>query len=328
MTSKLLVIKGDGIGPEVIEAGMKLIHALNHNCDIDYAEAGFTSYEETGDSLPIETIDKANNSDVVLLGAVTTPPNIDNYKSPILQMRQKFDLYANVRPNNSLVSSKRDLDITIIRENTEGLYSGISKRDTNTGREIRMITREASARILRYGFEYARQRKIRKVHVIHKGNVLRAGDGLFLECAEKVSEDFPEIEMVDALVDSTAMKLVKSPEDYQLIITTNMFGDILSDLVSAHVGGLGVVPSASIGEKLALFEPVHGSAPHMVGEERANPMATFLSIKMMFEYLGKDKIAGQIQRAIDKCLDENKVTKDLGGDLNTLEFTTQIINNL
>ena len=330
MPYKICLLPGDGIGPEVIAAAEKVLRALPLDMmDFTHAEIGFGAYERLGTPLPDSTLDTIRSVDAALFGAVTTPPNLPGYFSPVVRMRQKLDLYANLRPTRSIQhpSSRPNIDLILVRENTEGLYSGIERVEGGGDRAIteRVITRRGSERILRKAFDLARQTGRAKVHVVHKANVLRQTCGLFRQVALEVAPDYPDIEMLEMLVDTCAMELVRAPEQFQVIVTTNLFGDILSDEACMFVGGLGVAASANIGTDAAVFEPVHGSAPPLVGTGKANPTATLFAATMMLEHIGEAKSATRLRTAVETCIAEGQVTPDLGGVLTTSEMTQAVI---
>ena len=326
---KICLIGGDGIGPEVVREAVKLLQSTGIQFEYTEAEAGFTAYENSGTPLPDRTIEMCQNSDAILFGAVTSPPNIANYFSPIVRLRKLLNLYANVRPMISLPvkDMRQDIDFVIVRENTEGLYAGRERVTEEGAVAERVITKKASERIIRFAFELARTQKRKKVTVVHKANVLRITDGLFLKIAQDVSSEFSDIVFEDMLVDSCAMQLIKKPESFDVIVTTNMFGDILSDEAAALVGGLGVAASANIGDKIGLFEPVHGSAPKYAGKNHANPTATFFAAAMMLEFLGEANIAKSVRKAVRIVIQNGFSTKDLGGTLSTSEFTDKVIKD-
>lgn len=329
MPYQITLLPGDGIGPEVIAAAETVLRALPLELEFSRAEIGFGVYEQLGTPLPDSTLDSIRNAHAALFGAVTTPPNVPGYFSPVVRMRQSLDLYANLRPNRSLPhpSSRPGIDLVIVRENTEGLYSGIERVEDDGNRAIteRVITRRGSERILRKAFDLARQTGRRKVHVVHKANVLRQTCGLFRAVALEVVAAYPEIEMLEMLVDTCAMELIRAPEQFEVIVTTNLFGDILSDEACMLVGGLGVAASANIGTDAAVFEPVHGSAPALVGMGKANPTATFLAAAMMLEHLGETEQANRLRNAVETCIAAGQVTPDLGGDLTTEGMTQAVI---
>ena len=341
MPYQITLLPGDGIGPEVIAAAQEVLRALPVDMDFTHAEIGFGAYERLGTPLPDSTLDAIRSSRAALFGAVTTPPNIPGYFSPVVRMRQSLDLYANLRPTRSIPlrsatgtfshpSSRPGIDLVIVRENTEGLYSGIERVEDDGNRAFteRVITRRGSERIIRKAFDLARQTGRAKVHVVHKANVLRQTCGLFRQVALEVAPEYPDIEMLEMLVDTCAMELVRAPEQFQVIVTTNLFGDILSDEACMFVGGLGVAASANIGADAAVFEPVHGSAPPLVGTGKANPTATFFAAAMMLEHLGETEQANRLRNAVETCIAEGQVTPDLGGGLTTEGMTQQVIGNL
>lgn len=328
MCYRICLLPGDGIGPEVIAAAEKVLRALPLELDFTRAEIGFGAYERLGAPLPDSTLDAIRAADAALFGAVTTPPNLPGYFSPVVRMRQSLDLYANLRPTRSIQhpSSRPGIDLILVRENTEGLYSGIERLEDDGNRAIteRVITRRGSERILRKAFDLARQTRRTKVHVVHKANVLRQTCGLFRQVALEVAPDYPDIEMLEMLVDTCAMELVRAPEQFQVIVTTNLFGDILSDEACMFVGGLGVAASANIGADAAVFEPVHGSAPPLVGTGKANPTATFFAAAMMLEHLGEAESAIRLRTAVETCIAAGQVTPDLGGGLTTSGMTQAV----
>jgi isopropylmalate/isohomocitrate dehydrogenase-like protein len=322
---KICVLPGEGIGPEVIEEAIKVLESLNLDLEFIYGDIGFGVFEKTGNALPDETIQKVEESDATLFGAVTTPPNIENYSSPIIRLRKHFDLYVNLRP-----CAKDGINLTVVRENTEGLYSGVERVEDNGDRAVteRIITRKGSERIIRFAFEYAKKKNLSKVTVVHKANVLRETCGLFRKVAFEIAKEFPDIEMNEMHIDVCAMQLIKDPKQFQVIVTTNLFGDILSDEAAMLVGGLGIAYSGNLGSKIAVFEPVHGSAPKYVGTHKINPIAAVLAAKLMLEHLGFEKEALRIENAVKKTIKENIVTPDLGGKHKTQEVTDSIIKNL
>lgn len=326
----LCIIKGDGIGPEVITQALYLLEEIGCQFDLTEGLAGYQCYLDHGTPLPDETVKKSKQADAILFGAVTTPPDIDKYFSPIVRLRKLLNLYANVRPILSLPTAENrpDIDFVIVRENTEDLYSGEEEETEDGFFAKRIITRTASARIIRYAFELAKKQNRHLVTVVHKANILRKTDGLFLEIAKNISSAYPDITFEDMLVDSAAMRIIKQPGHFQILVTTNMFGDILSDEASALVGGLGVVPSANIGSDCGLFEPVHGSAPKYAGKNIANPLASFRSLEMMLQFLGEISAGDKLRASINSVLQKGTKTKDLGGSATTTEFTEAVISKL
>ena len=329
---KVCLLRGDGIGSEVIDCAVQVLCALPLQWNFVEAGIGFGEYQRSGSPLPDATLNEIRRADATLFGAVTTPPNIPNYFSPVVRMRQSLDLYANLRPIRSIPhsSSRSNIDFVIVRENTEGLYSGIERVEDNGNRAIteRVITRKGSERIVSKAFDLARQTKRKSVHVIHKANVLRQTDGLFRSVALEVAKDYPEITMNEMLVDTCAMELVRAPEQFEVIVTTNLFGDILSDEACMFVGGLGVAASGNIGKDAAVFEPVHGSAPNIVGTGKANPSAMLFAAAMMLDYLGESNHADHLRQVVESCIALGKSTPDLGGNLTTNQVTDEVIATL
>ncbi len=321
---------GDGIGPDVTNESIRLLQATGIGFDFIKAEIGFGAYKKCGTPLPEKTIDICKKSDAILFGAITTPPNIKKYFSPIVRLRRILDLYANVRPFKSLPipGQKQGIDFVIVRENTEDLYVGQERLTKEGAIAERVITKKACEKIIKFAFELARKQNRDKVTVVHKANILRITDGLFLEIAKKIALNYSDIVMEDMLVDSCAMQLIRKTESFDVIVTTNMFGDILSDEAAGLTGGLGVAASGNMGNSQGLFEPVHGSAPKYAGKNVANPMASFLSSAMMLEFLGENKMAQKIRRSITKTIKLGLTTKDLGGKLKSSEFTNKIIESL
>ena len=321
---------GDGIGPDVTIESIRLLQATGISFNFVQAEIGFEAYNKYGTPLPQKTIEICKKSDAILFGAITTPPNIKGYFSPIVHLRKNLDLYANVRPFKSLPipNQKPGIDFIIVRENTEDLYAGQERLTKEGAIAERVITKKGCEKIIKFAFELAKKQNRKKVTVVHKANILRITDGLFLDIAKKISQRYPQIIMEEMLVDSCAMQLIKKTEAFDVIVTTNMFGDILSDEAAGLTGGLGVAASGNMGNNQGLFEPVHGSAPKYAGRNIANPMASFLSSAMMLEFLGEDKAAKKIIKVIIKTIKLGFTTQDLGGKLKSSEFTDKVINNL
>jgi homoisocitrate dehydrogenase len=329
---QICLLPGDGIGPEVIAQGERVLQTLGMDLSFTRGEIGFAAYQKLGTPLPDETLAKIRAADATLFGAVTTPPDIPGYFSPIIRLRQSLDLYANIRPCRSFPhpSSRPGIDLVVVRENTEDLYSGIERLEDGGNRAIgeMVITRKASEKIIRKAFDLAASRGFKKVTVVHKANVLRQTCGLFRRIALEIAPQYPALAMEEMLVDTCAMELVRAPEQFEVIVTTNLFGDILSDEASMLVGGLGVAYSGNIGSAAAVFEPVHGSAPKLVGLARANPIATVLSAGLMLDYLGEAAQSARITRAVTSAIRLGQVTPDLGGELNTATATDAIIAHL
>ena len=332
---QISVIPGDGIGPEQIDATMSVLEAVQDKSGFELktimVEAGDACYEKTGTPLPIDTIEAIKSSDACLKAPVG-----ETAADVIVKLRRMFDLYANIRPIRTypnVPSLFSDIDITIVRENTEGVYRGIEFAvDEGTTMCMRVITKQGSERIARYAFELARQRnKSLKVTSVHKANVMKLTCGLFAKTCRDVAKEFPEVELNELYVDAAAMQLIKNPNNFDVIVTTNMFGDILSDEASMLVGGLGMAPGANIGDKYAIFEPVHGSAPKYAGKQIANPCSMILAAKMMLNWLGEKydddrlKVSSKsIEEAMIKTLGEGVRTRDIGGNAKTREVGEEI----
>ena len=328
---KIARIDGDGIGKEVTEAGVAVLESLDLNFDFIEAEAGRECFDKNGTTIPEETIKIARNAKATLFGAITSTPG---QKSPIITLRQELDTYANLRPIKSFKGINclfDDLDFLIVRENTEGLYSGNETIDDGKEKAIaqRVITRKASERSTRLELEKANKRKKESVTCVHKANVLKKTDGVFKESFFKVAKDYPSIKTNDYYVDATAMYLLTKPQEFDVIVTSNLFGDILSDASAGLVGGLGLAPSGNIGDKHGLFEPVHGSAPDIAGENISNPIAMILSVSMMLEYLNEDYWAEKVRIACENVLEKGKVkTPDLGGTDKTMDLANEVIREI
>ena len=329
---RICLLPGDGIGPEVIGQAARILLALEMDLTFEQGEIGFGAYQKLGSPLPEETLSKIRAADATLFGAVTTPPNIPGYFSPIIRLRQSLDLYANLRPCQSLPhpASRSGINLVVVRENTEDLYSGIERVEDGGNRAISemVITRKASEKIIRKAFELAIASSYKKVTVVHKANVLRETCGLFRRVALEIAPHYPDILMEEMLVDTCAMELVRDPGQFEVIVTTNLFGDILSDEASMLVGGLGVAYSGNIGSESAVFEPVHGSAPKLAGLHKANPIATILSAVFMLEYLGEHRPAARLRQAVMETIRLGQVTEDLGGLLSTEQAAESIIQCL
>ncbi|HHT18809.1 MAG: isocitrate/isopropylmalate family dehydrogenase [Euryarchaeota archaeon] len=320
---KISVIPGDGIGKEVMEATLHVLEALDVDFDYTFADAGDEHMAKTGVALPQETVDIVKASQACLFGAAG-----ETAADVIVKMRQELDLYVNLRPVKSYPGTKclfDNLDFVIVRENTEGLYIGLEEETLEGATATRVITRQASERICKFAFEYAKKTGRGKVTAVHKANVLKKTDGVFKDSFYKVSKEYPEIELDDRYVDATAMFFITRPEMFDVIVTTNLFGDILSDEGAGLVGGLGLIPSANIGENQGLFEPVHGSAPRHAGKGTANPSAMILSAVLMLNYLEESVAAQKLEDALVKVLKEGQVvTPDLGGNATTMEMATEV----
>jgi len=320
---KIAVIPGDGIGKEVMEATINILEASKLEFEYTFANAGDEYVEKTGIPLPEETINIVKQSQACLFGAAG-----ESAADVIVKLRRELDLYVNLRPVKSYPGTKclyNDIDFVIVRENTEGLYSGIEEYTKDGANAVRVITNKASERICRFAFEYAERTDRNKVTAVHKANVLKKTDGIFKDNFYKVAEEFSDVESDDKYVDATAMFLITKPDMFDVIVTTNLFGDILSDEGAGLVGGLGLIPSANIGENYGIFEPVHGSAPRLAGKGVANPSAMVLSAVMMLDHLNESEEARKLEKALINVLNEGKiVTNDLGGNASTMEMAAEI----
>ncbi|MDF9824193.1 isocitrate dehydrogenase (NAD+) [Breznakia sp. PF5-3] len=328
----ITVLKGDGIGPEICKEVVRILEVLNLDLNFELHEVGEACYEKTGALIPQSVFDSIEKNKVVLKAPITTPIG-KGFKSLNVQLRNKYDLYANIRPAKSMPNVKtpfENIDIITFRENTEDLYIGQEEMiDENTVHAIKLITRKASERIIRAAFEYAIKNNRKKVTCVHKANILKQSDGMFLRIFNEIKADYPQIEANDMIVDNTCMQLVMRPEQFDIMVMPNLYGDIVSDLTSGLIGGLGLLPSSNLGDDFAMFEAVHGSAPDIAGQNKANPIALLLAACLMLDYLGYEKEAGAIRNAIDEVLIENKVrTADLGGTSSTTEFGDAIIAKL
>ena len=331
------LIAGDGIGPEITQATLHVLDTLGVGFDWDEQYGGMSAVEQAGTPLPDSTVESIRRTGLALKGPLTTPVG-DGYRSVNVTLRQEFDLYANVRPVKSIVPGGRypEVDLVIIRENTEGMYVGFD-RTFKVGNDPKalaqatsVVTRDGCRRIVRYAFEYARLHDRRKVTVVHKANILKATSGLFLETARMIAEEYAgQIASDDKIVDNAAMQLVINPAQFDVLVTTNLFGDILSDEASGLVGGLGLAPGANIGEHAAIFEAVHGSAPDIAGKGIANPSAQLLAAAMMLDHVGEIEAASRLRRALETAIIKDNVrTKDLGGSASTSEFARAVARRL
>ncbi len=334
MAQTVTLIPGDGTGPEVTGATREVIDALDAGIEWEEVEAGEKVIDEEGTPLPEHVLESIRRNKVALKGPLTTPVG-EGFRSVNVALRTELDLYANVRPNQSLPGIDlpfEGVDIITFRENTEDLYAGIEHRIGNyAGESIKLITRDGTERICRLAFEQSKEMGRKHITVVHKANIMRETDGLFrdvfFEVAEEYENDFEEID--ERIVDNMCMQLAMKPNDYDVLVCPNLYGDIVSDLGAGLTGGLGVAPGANIGDEFAVFEPVHGSTPKYAGQNRANPLATMLSAKNMLEHMGLHEEAQRMQKAIEKALEspENR-TKDLGGSAGTKEFAQAVISNL
>lgn len=330
----ITVIKGDGIGPSIIDSALEILKAAGCDFDYEFVDAGLAALEKTGELLPQETVDTIAKNKITLKGPLTTPVG-EGFTSINVTLRKQFGLYANVRPVKSFIGTKArydDIDIITIRENTQGMYSGagqIVSEDGNEAEAKSVITREGAEKIITFAYELAVREGRKKVTAVHKANILKSTSGLFLKVAREVAERYPEIESTEMIVDATCMKLVMTPEEFDVIVTTNLFGDILSDLCAGLVGGLGMAPGANIGEDAAIFEAVHGSAPDIAGKNLANPTSVILASIQMLEHLEMGDIAERIRSAVaDVIKSGDRTTRDLGGSHGTTDFTQAVIDRL
>ncbi|HHQ4562286.1 isocitrate dehydrogenase [Aeromonas veronii] len=331
---KITVIPGDGIGPSIIESAIQILTHAGCDFEYEYADAGLVALEKHGELLPQATLDLIEKNKVSLKGPLTTPVG-GGFTSINVSLRKKFNLYANVRPVISFKGTRSrydNIDIITVRENTEGMYSGAGQKrsdDNKSAEAMSIITREGAERIVKFAFELARQEGRKKVTIIHKANILKSTSGLFLEVAREIASHYPDIQSEEMIVDAACMNLVMYPERFDVMVTTNLFGDILSDLCAGLVGGLGMAPGANIGDGAAIFEAVHGSAPDIAGKNIANPTSVILASIQMLEYLGMQDKAERIREAVRDTIESgDRVTRDLGGTASTSEFTQAIIDRL
>ncbi|MHC1481179.1 isocitrate dehydrogenase [Frateuria aurantia] len=335
MSKTIAVIPGDGIGPEIMNATLRVLDALDCGLQYDVVEAGMVALDKQGDLLPQATLDAIAKHEVALKGPLTTPIG-GGFTSINVTLRRHFDLYANVRPAISFKGSKaryENIDIITVRENTEGAYLKEGQTISDDG-EVAMsqvkVTRKGSERIVRYAFEMAKAKGRKKVTAVHKANIIKTASGLFLEVARKIAAEYPEIEFNEMIVDNTCMQLVMNPYQFDVIVTTNLFGDIVSDLAAGLVGGLGLAPGANIGSKAAVFEAVHGSAPDIAGKGLANPCALLLAAADLLDHIGQvpkgDRLRAAIRETID--LDREHVTPDLGGKGTTSTFADALVKRV
>ena len=329
MSYKVTLIPGDGSGPEVIAAAKRVVEATGVAIEWEQAEAGAAMIEKYGTPLPDETIESLRRNGVALKGPVTTPVGT-GFRSVNVAMRKIFDLYANVRPAKTypgVISRYDNIDLVVVRENTEDLYAGIEHMvGEDAAESIKLITRKGCERIIRYAFDFAVREGRKKVTAVHKANIMKCTDGMFLDIARQIAKEYPQIEFNDSIVDAMCMRLVMHPEDYDVLVCPNLYGDIVSDLCAGLVGGLGLTPSANIGVSGAIFEPIHGSAPDIAGQHKINPTAAILSASLMLAHLGEAKAAADIEQAVTEVISKGKtLTQDMGGTASTEEFADAVI---
>jgi isocitrate dehydrogenase (NAD+) len=331
MTHTITVIRGDGIGPEIMDATLHVLDAMDVGLQYEFADAGLVALEKTGELLPAATMDSIRRNRVALKSPLTTPVG-GGFSSINVELRKRFDLYANVRPAKSFPNTKSrfpsGVDLVTVRENTEGAYSAEGQElsaDGDTATSITKTTRRGSERIVRYAFDLARRTGRKQVTVVHKANILKSTSGLFLKVAREVAAQYPDIACNELIVDNCCMQLVMRPEQFDIIVTTNLFGDIISDLCAGLVGGLGLAPGANIGTDAAIFEAVHGTAPDIAGQGKANPCALLLGAGQMLDHLGMPEKATRLREAIVATLEaKDSLTPDLGGSGNTMAFARAI----
>lgn len=332
MGDTITVFKGDGIGPEITDTVLKILDRAGADLKYEIFQVGQAEYEAHGALIPEEAFASFEKNRVLLKSPITTPLG-KGFRSLNVMMRKKYDLYANIRPaksNSAIKTPFENVDIVMFRENTEDLYAGVEEMiDEDTAHSIKIITRKCSQRIIRDAFEYAVRQNRKKVVCVHKANIMKLSDGLFRDVFYEISKEYPQIEAEDMIVDNAAMQLVMNPQQFDVIVTENLYGDILSDLTSGLIGGLGLLPSSNLGSGYAMFEAVHGSAPDIAGKGIANPTALLWSACMMLEHMGKSDCAARIRRAVDQVLEEGQVkTPDVGGTATTVEFQQAIMERL
>ena len=335
MTQTITVIRGDGIGPEIMDATLHVLDALQVGLDYEFADAGVVALEKTGELLPAATLDSISRNRVALKSPLTTPVG-GGFSSINVELRRRFDLYANVRPARSYPNTKSrfesGVDVITVRENTEGAYSAEGQEVSEDGSKavsIATVTRKGSERVARYAFELARSTGRKKVTIVHKANILKSTSGLFLKVAREVAAEYPDIEAQDMIVDNCCMQLVMRPEQFDVLVTTNLFGDIISDLCAGLISGLGLTPGANIGKDAAIFEAVHGTAPDIAGQGKANPCALLLGAGQMLDHLGLAEHAERLRGAIVATLEaRDSLTGDLGGSGTTMGFARAIASRV
>src|ERR1700739_4323344 len=332
MAHRITLIPGDGIGPEVTDATVRILEATGVKFEWERFQAGAEAFEKYKEYIPKELNESIERTRVGLKGPVTTPVG-GGFASINVELRKRFELYANFRPIRNLPhipTRYPDVDLIIIRENTEGLYSGIEHEVVPGVLEsLKIMTEKACTRISKFAFEYARNNNRKKIHVIHKANIMKMSDGLFLKCSRAVAKEYPEITYGEHIVDNTCMQLVMNPYQYDMLLMENLYGDIISDLCAAFVGGLGLVPGANFGDSCAIFEAVHGSAPDIAGKNLANPTALLRSALLMLRHLGEREAALRVRNALERVYrTRDKLTRDVGGKAGTSEFADAVIEEM
>ena len=334
MSTTITVIRGDGIGPEIMDATLNVLAAVDCGLDFEFAEAGLAAQENQGELLPEATIESIRTNSICLKGPLTTPVG-KGFRSLNVTLRKIFDLYANVRPVMTIPGTRsryEDVDLITVRENTEGAYLAADAKLSDDGQRAEskmVVTRTGCERVVRYAYELARRENRQQVTIVHKANILKFVSGMFLDVAREIAAEYDDIETNEMIVDATCMRLVMDPQKFDVIVTTNLFGDIISDLCAGLIGGLGLAPGANIGDDAAMFEAVHGSAPDIAGQKIANPCALLLAAAMMLAHMGMLDKAAQIRAAIRSAIaDKDRVTPDLGGKHQTADFAQSIIDRL
>lgn len=329
MVHRVTLIPGDGIGPEVVNATVRVLEATGLKFEWETHQAGAEAYARTKEYIPKELYESVERTRLGLKGPVTTPI-AGGFSSINVTLRKKFELFANFRPIKNLPGIKTNypgVDLAIVRENTEGEYAGIEHEVVpGVVESLKIVTEKASTRIARFAFDYARRERRKKIHAIHKANIMKLTDGLFLRCCRDTSKMYPEIQYFEHIVDNTCMQLVMNPYQYDVLVLENLYGDIISDLCAAFVGGLGLVPGANLGHECAIFEAVHGSAPDIAGKDLANPTAVMQSSVLMLRHIGEIEAADRMQNAIEQVFREgHKTTRDVGGKAGTSEFADAVV---
>jgi isocitrate dehydrogenase (NAD+) len=330
---RVTLIKGDGIGPEVVDSALRVLDAAGAEIDWEEQFAGLTALDRGQEVLPEATLESFRRTRVALKGPLTTPVG-EGFRSVNVTLRKEFDLFANVRPSKTLMRGARyqDVDLMVVRENTEGLYAGIEHyvdRRQNYAESITIVSREASERVIEYAFELAQRRPRRRLTLVHKANILKYTSGLFLDVGREMASRYPDVEFDDRIIDAMAMQLVLDPTRFDVIVTTNMFGDILSDLCAGLVGGLGLAPASNIGADAAMFEAVHGSAPDIAGKGVANPAALIQAAALLCDHVGQPDVGRRVQEAVERVIVGGQVrTPDLGGEATTAELTDAVVAEL
>ena len=329
---KVTLIKGDGIGPEICDSMKKILKILGSKVEFEEVNAGASVFEKENTFIPDRVFKSIEKNKIAIKGPITTPIG-HGFRSINVELRKKYDLFANIRPIKSIKNIKtkyENVDMVIFRENTEDLYMGLEEKISDDEfHSIKVITRKKSERIIKAAFEYAQKFNRKKVTIVTKANIMKFTDGLFLNVGREIAKAFPNIEFEELLVDNTAMQMVQNPNKFDVIVTENLYGDILSDLAAGLVGGLGLIPGVNKGENISIYESVHGSAPDIAGKNLANPIAMLLTSALMLDDIGEENLAKKLRKAIEKTMDDKKNhTKDLGGDASLEKITQEIIKNL